>query len=53
MNLVAVIVILLLVFLLYKLLGTYDRLAKELREIRTKCVSPAPSFAPAAPSNKK
>lgn len=41
MNLVTVLLILVLAFLLYRLLGTYDRLVKELREIRVKCVLPA------------
>lgn len=40
MNLVTVLIILILAFLLYRLLGTYDRLVKELREIRVKCVTP-------------
>lgn len=39
MNLIAVIIILLLVWLLYRLMKTYDSLRKELRDIRVKCVS--------------
>jgi len=48
MNLVAVIVIILLIALLYKLTSTYDKLSKELREIRVKCVAPASSLPIAA-----
>lgn len=38
MNLISVIVIVLLVWLLYKLTKTYDNLKKEIREIRLKCI---------------
>lgn len=41
MNLVAVLLIVLLIWLLYKLTKTYDSLKAELREIRVKCVMPA------------
>jgi len=34
--------------LLYKLTSTYDKLSKELREIRVKCVAPASSLPIAA-----
>lgn len=43
MNLITVIVIILLIWLLYKLTTTYDKLTKELREIRVKCVQPSTS----------
>jgi flagellar biogenesis protein FliO len=42
MNLITVLVVLLLIWLLYKLTTTYDKLVKEMREIRVKCVSPVP-----------
>lgn len=45
MNLITVFVILLLIWLLYKLTTTYDKLSKELREIRVKCVQTPSSTA--------
>lgn len=45
MNLVSVIVIAILVWLLYKLTTTYDKLSKDLKEIRVKCVSPGAAQA--------
>lgn len=44
MNLVSVIIIVALVWLLYKLTKTYDSLRKELRDIRLKCVTSQSSY---------
>lgn len=52
MNLVSVIVIIILAVLLYRLLGTYDKLNKQLAEIRVKCIGPAAAGSTGATATK-
>lgn len=45
MNLITVIVVAVLAWMVYMYMQSYDAIAKELREIRLKCVQSAPDIA--------
>ena len=45
MNFVVVIVVLVLAWMVYMYMQSYESISKELREIRLKCVAPASSTA--------
>lgn len=44
MNLIVVILLLIGAYLIYSMLESYKELAKEIREIRLKCINPPPNI---------